>query len=113
MRGGEEDAYEDFIGEISKQEGEKILLEERDLTGRVWTTERDIAVLVRDVGLRTCKLVLQKTCDEKVAPKSARPKQSRYSLIVCIEHFQSYHSIKTEWQLGQGVESNHVSFYCF
>ncbi len=53
------DAYEDLIGEISKQLAEKILLEEGDLTGRVKTIDGDIAVLVRDVGLRTSKLVLQ------------------------------------------------------
>jgi hypothetical protein len=29
-------------------------------------------VLVRDVGLRTSKLVLQKTCDEKVAKKKPK-----------------------------------------
>ena len=67
------DAYEDLIGEISKQLAEKILLEEGDLASRAKTIDGDIAVLVRDVGLRTSKIVLQKTCDEKVAKKNARP----------------------------------------
>ena len=51
------DAYEDLIGEISKQLAEKILSEEGDLADRVKTIDGDIAVLVRDVGLRTSKLV--------------------------------------------------------
>lgn len=66
------DAYEDLIEEISKQLAEKVLLEEGDLTGRVKTIDSDIAVLVRDVGLRTSKLVLQKTCEEKVAKKKPK-----------------------------------------
>jgi hypothetical protein len=66
------DAYEDLIGEISKQLAEKILSEEGDLADRVKTIDGDIAVLVRDVGLRTSKLVLQKTCDEKVAKKKRK-----------------------------------------
>ena len=67
------DAYEDLIGEISKQLAEKILLEEGDLARRAKTIDGDIAVLVRDVGVRTTKIVLQKACEEKVAKKSARP----------------------------------------
>jgi hypothetical protein len=66
------DAYEDLISEISKQLAEKILLEEGDLAGRVKTIDGDIATLVRDVGLRTSKIVLQKTCDEKVAKKKRK-----------------------------------------
>ena len=64
-------AYEDLIAEISKQLAEKICMEEGDLTPRVKTIDGDIAVLVRDIGLRTSKLVLQKTCDEKVVKKKA------------------------------------------
>ena len=66
------DAYEDLIGEISKQLAKKILLEEFDLASRAKTIDGDIAVLVRDVGLRTSKIVLQKTCDEKVAKKKRK-----------------------------------------
>ena len=66
------DAYEDLVVEISKQLAEKILMEEGDLTRRVKTIDGDIAVLVRDVGLRTSKLVLQKTCDEKVVKKKPK-----------------------------------------
>ena len=66
------DAYEDLIAEISNQLAEKILMEEGDLTRRVKTIDGEIAVLLRDVGLRTSKQVLQKTCDEKVVKKSRR-----------------------------------------
>ena len=66
------DAYEDLVTEFSEKLAKKILLEEGDLTTRVKTIDGDIAVLVRDVGLRTSKLVLQKTCDEKVAKKKPR-----------------------------------------
>lgn len=77
------DAYEDLIVEISKQLAEKILLEEGDLTARARTIDGDIAFVVRDIGLRTSKLVLQKTCDERVAKKSPRPEikqEQRYHL---------------------------------
>ena len=66
------DAYADLVAEISKQLAEKILLEEGDLSARVKTIDGDIAVVVRDIGLQTSKLVLQKTCDEKVAKKKPK-----------------------------------------
>jgi len=66
------DAYEDLVAKISKELAEKILLEEGDLTARARTIDGDIADVVRDVGLRTSKLVLQKTCDEKVAKKKPK-----------------------------------------
>ena len=66
------DAYEDLVKEISKKLSEKILQEEGDLTGRIKTIDSDIAVIVREVGLRTSKLVIEKTRDEKVAKKSPR-----------------------------------------
>ena len=66
------DAYEELIAEISNQLAEKILMEEGDLTRRVKTIDGEIAVLLRDVGLRTSKLVLQKTCDEKVVKKKPK-----------------------------------------
>jgi len=66
------DAYEDLVAEISNQLAEKILMEEGDLTRRVKTIDGDIAVVLREVGLRTSKLVLQKTCDEKVVKKKPK-----------------------------------------
>lgn len=66
------DSYEGLITEISKMLAEKILLEEGDLTGRVKTIDADIAGVVREVGLRTSKLVLEKTRDEKVAKKKRK-----------------------------------------
>jgi hypothetical protein len=66
------DAYEDLVKEISKKLSEKILQEEGDLTGRIKTIDADIAVVVREVGLRTSKLVIEKTRDEKVAKKKPK-----------------------------------------
>jgi hypothetical protein len=66
------EAYEGLVAEMSKQLAEKILLEEGDLTARAQTIDADIAMLVRDVGLRTSQIVLQKTCD-KIAGKK-KPK---------------------------------------
>ena len=51
---------------------EKILMEEGDLTARVKTIDGEIAVLLRDVGLRTSKQVLQKTCDEIARKKNSK-----------------------------------------
>ena len=56
------DAYGDIIMEISKKLAEKILLEEGNLTGRVKTIDGDIAMFLRDVGLHTSEIVLQKSC---------------------------------------------------
>ena len=66
------DAYEDLVKEISKKLSEKILQEEGDLTGRIKTIDADIAVIVREVGLHTSKLVIEKTRDEKVAKKKPK-----------------------------------------
>jgi hypothetical protein len=66
------DAYEDLVKEISKKLSEKILQEEGDLTGRMKTIDADIAVIVREAGLHTTKLVIEKTRDEKVAKKKPK-----------------------------------------
>lgn len=66
------DAYEDLVKEISKQLSEKILQEEGDLTGRIKTIDADIAEIVREVGLRTSKLIIEKTRDEKIAKKKPK-----------------------------------------
>jgi hypothetical protein len=68
------DDYEDLVTEMSKKLSEKILQDEGDLTGKVKTIDADIAVIVREVGLRTSKLVIEKTRDKKVAKK--KPKDS-------------------------------------
>ena len=57
------DAYEDLVKEISKKLSEKILQEEGDLTARIKTIDADIAEIVREVGLRTSKQVIEKTRD--------------------------------------------------
>jgi hypothetical protein len=66
------DAYEDLVNEISKKLSEKILQEEGDLTGRIKTIDADIAEIVREVGLRTSKHVIEKTRDKKVAKKKPK-----------------------------------------
>lgn len=66
------DAYEDLVKEISNKLSEKILQEEGDLTGRIKTIDADIAEIVREVGLRTSKQVIEKTRDEKVAKKKPK-----------------------------------------
>ena len=66
------DAYEDLVKEISKKLSEKILQEEGDLSGRIKTIDADIAEIVREVGLRTSKLVIEKTRDEKIAKKKPK-----------------------------------------
>jgi hypothetical protein len=66
------DAYEDLVKEISRKLSEKILQEEGDLTGRIKTIDADIAMIVREVGLRTSKLDIEKTCGEKVAKKKPK-----------------------------------------
>ena len=66
------DAYEDLVKEISKKLSEKILQEEGDLTRRIKTIDADIAEIVREVVLRTSKLVIEKTRDEKVAKKKPK-----------------------------------------
>jgi hypothetical protein len=66
------DAYEDLVAEISKKLAEKILEEEGDLSARATTIDGDIQEVVREIGLRTSKQVLQKTCDDKVAKKKPK-----------------------------------------
>ena len=66
------EAYEGLVAEMSKQLAEKILLEEGDLTARAKTIDADIAMIVREVGLRTSQMVLQKTCDEIAGKKKPK-----------------------------------------
>jgi hypothetical protein len=65
-------AYEELVKEISKKLSEKILQEEGDLTARMKTIDADIADIVREVGLQTSKLVIEKTRDDKVAKKKPK-----------------------------------------
>jgi len=66
------EAYEGLVAEMSTQLAEKILLEEGDLTARAQTIDADIGVLLRDVGLRTSQIVLQKSCDEIAGKKKPK-----------------------------------------
>lgn len=66
------DAYEDLVAEISTKLTEKILQEEGDITARARTIDGDIQAVVREIGLRTSKQVLQKTCEQRVAKKKPK-----------------------------------------
>lgn len=66
------DAYEDLVAEISTKLAEKILQEEGDISARARTIDGDIQTVVREIGLRTSKQVLEKTCEQRVAKKKPK-----------------------------------------
>jgi hypothetical protein len=68
----QKDAHEGHIKRISKKLFENSLQEEDDFTGRIKTIDADITETVREAGLRTSKLVIEKTRDENAAAKSPR-----------------------------------------
>lgn len=68
----ERDHYDKLVTEISSQLADKILSVEGDLTSRATTIDGDIAALVREIGLRTNKIVLEKTCEEIVRKKKPK-----------------------------------------
>jgi len=65
----EKDCYQEIIGEVSKKLADKITSEEKDLAHRATLIDRDIADIVQDIGLKTCKQVLEKTRDQIVKKK--------------------------------------------
>lgn len=62
----EKDCYQEIIDEVSKKLTDKITSEEKDLAHRATLIDRDIADIVQDVRLKTCKQVLEKTQDRIV-----------------------------------------------
>jgi hypothetical protein len=68
----EEGAHEGHIKKISKKLSENSLQEEDNLTGRIKTIDADITETLREAGLGTSKLVIEKTRDENAAAKSPR-----------------------------------------
>lgn len=60
----EKDCYQEIIDEVSKKLADKITSEEKDLAHRATLIDRDIADIVQDIGLKTCKQVLEKTRDQ-------------------------------------------------
>ncbi len=65
----EKDCYQKIIDEVSKKLADKITSEEKSLAHRATLIDRDIADIVQDIGLKTCKQVLEKTRDQIVGKK--------------------------------------------
>jgi hypothetical protein len=65
----EKDCYQEIIDEVSKKLADKITSKEKDLAQRATLIDRDIADIVQDIGLKTCKQVLEKTRDQIVGKK--------------------------------------------
>jgi len=60
----EKNCYKEIIEEVSKQLSDKIFSEEKNLVKRATSIDRDIADIVQDIGLQTCKKVLEKSRDQ-------------------------------------------------
>ena len=65
----EKDCYQKIIDEVSKKLADEILSEEKDLAHRAPLIDRDIADIVQDIGLKTCKQVLEKPRNQIVEKK--------------------------------------------
>jgi len=68
----EKDCYQEIIDEVSKKLADKISSEEKDLAHRATLIDGDIADIVQDVGLKTCKQVLEKARDRIVEKKTKK-----------------------------------------
>ena len=68
----DKNCYQEIVEEVSKKLSDKILSEEKDLPQRATLIDRDIADIVQDIGLKTCKQVLEKTRDKIVVEKKSK-----------------------------------------
>ena len=68
----EKDCYQEIIDEVSKNLADKITSKEKDLARRATLIDMDIADIVQDIGLKTCKQVLEKTRDPIVGKKKKK-----------------------------------------
>lgn len=68
----EKSCYQEIIDEISKKLADKIFLEEKNLVRRATSIDGDIADIVQDIGLKTCKRVLEKSRDQLAEKKSKK-----------------------------------------
>jgi len=68
----EKNSYQKIIEEVSKKLAREILSKEKNLAKRATTIDRDIAEIIQDIGLKTCKQVLDETRDEIVKKKTAK-----------------------------------------
>jgi len=68
----EKSCYQEIIDEVSKKLADKIFLEEKNLVRRATSIDGDIANIVQDIGLKTCKRVLEKSRDQLAEKKSKK-----------------------------------------
>ena len=68
----EKSCYQELIDEISKKLADKIFSEEKNLVRRAKSIDGDIADIVQDIGLKTCKRVLEKSRDQLAEKKSKK-----------------------------------------
>ncbi|MFO7789658.1 MAG: hypothetical protein R6V32_03730 [Bacteroidales bacterium] len=68
----EKNAYQKIIDEVSKKLAGEILSKEKDLAQRATTIDGDIANIIQEVGLKTCKQVLEESRDEIVKKNTAK-----------------------------------------
>ena len=68
----DKNCYQEIIDEVSNKIADKILSEEKNLAQRATLIDRDVADIVQDIGLKTCKKVLEQTRDEIVKKKSKK-----------------------------------------
>ena len=68
----EKDCYKEIIDEVSKKLADKITSKEKNLAHRATLIDMDIADIVQDIGLKTCKRVLEQTRDPIVGKKKKK-----------------------------------------
>jgi hypothetical protein len=68
----EKSCYQEIIDEVSKKLADKFFSEEKNLARRATLIDGDIADIVQDIGLKTCKRVLEKSRDQLAEKKSKK-----------------------------------------
>ena len=68
----EKSCYQEIIDEVSKKLADKFFSEEKNLVRRATLIDGDIADIVQDIGLKTCKRVLEKSRDQLAEKKSKK-----------------------------------------
>jgi hypothetical protein len=68
----EKSCYQELIDEISKKLADKIFSEEKNLVRRATSIDGDIANIIQEIGLKTCKRVLEKSRDQLAEKKSKK-----------------------------------------
>lgn len=68
----EKTCYQEIIDELSKKLTGKFTSEEKDLARRATSIDGDIAEIVKEVGQKTCRLVLEEIRDQLVVKKKRK-----------------------------------------